>query len=51
MLNVYLAVSDMQTFAGLSFNHNKSSLPIIAALKKWSLGRKKEISKIVQLTE
>ena len=29
----------------------KSAIPIIAALKKWSLGRKKEISKIVQLTK
>ena len=27
-----------------------SAIPIISALKKWSLGRKKEISKIVQLT-
>ena len=28
-----------------------SVIPIISALKKWSLGRKKEISKIVQLTK
>jgi len=28
-----------------------SAIPIISALKKWSLGRKKEISKIVQLTK
>ena len=28
-----------------------SAMPIISALKKWSLGRKKEISKIVQLTK
>ena len=28
-----------------------SAIPIIYALKKWSLGRKKEISKIVQLTK
>ena len=28
-----------------------SAVPIISALKKWSLGRKKEISKIVQLTK
>ena len=27
----------------------KSAIPIIAALKKWSLGRKKEISKIVNI--
>ena len=27
----------------------KSAVPIIAALKKWSLGRKKEISKIVNI--
>ena len=28
-----------------------SAIPIIFALKKWSLGRKKEILKIVQLTK
>ena len=28
-----------------------SAIPIISALKKWSLGRKREISKIVQLTK
>ena len=28
-----------------------SAIPIISALKKWSLGRKKEISKIVELTK
>ncbi|MDC1129244.1 helix-turn-helix domain-containing protein [Candidatus Pelagibacter sp.] len=28
-----------------------SAIPIISTLKKWSLGRKKEISKIVQLTK
>ena len=27
----------------------KSAIPIIAALKKWSLGRQKEISKIVNI--
>ena len=28
-----------------------SAIPIISALKKWSMGRKREISKIVQLTK